>query len=160
MTRMMKSCCLLAVAALVAARGFAALSDVPAASCAGVIEKYNPGHYVAISEREPVASIQHLDEPALRGVSRRYYWADLEPKEGVYDFAAIRQDLEFLKQNHKQLVGFITHKPFRPGQNPLPEFLAQSALLNWRGYTAKVWDPVVAARLVALARALAAEFDR
>ena len=159
MTRMMKSCCLLAVAALVAARSCAAHSDVSAASAAGLVEKYNRGHYVAISERETVSGIQHLDEPALLGVSRRYYWADLEPKEGVYDFAAVRQDLEFLKQHRKQLVVFITDKTFSPGRNPLPNYLAQYALPNLRGSTAKRWDPVVAARLVALARALAAEFD-
>src|ERR1017187_1407891 len=125
MTRMMKSRCLLAVAALVAAKSCGAHPDVSAASAAGLVEKYNPGHYVAISERETVSGIQHLDEPALRGVSRRYYWADLEPKEGVYDFAAIRQDLEFLKQHRKQLVVFITDKTFSPGRNRSEEHTSE-----------------------------------
>jgi hypothetical protein len=157
---MMKSGCLLVLAALAAVRSCAAQPDVSAASTVGLIEKYNPGHYVAISERETVSGIQHLDEPALRGVIRRYYWVDLEPKEGAYDFAAIRQDLEFLKQHHKQLVVFITDNTFSPGRNPLPDYLAPYALPNLRRYTAKRWDPVVVARLIALARALAAEFDR
>ena len=159
MTRIKKSKCLLILAALIVAKSCAAHPDVPVASAAGLIETYNPGHYVAISERETVAGIQHLDEPALRGVSHRYYWADLEPKEGFYDFATIRQDLAFLKQHHKQLVVFITDKTFSVSRNPLPKYLAQYALPNLRGYTAKRWDPVVAARLIALARALATAFD-
>ena len=94
--------------------------------------------------------IRILRELGLRGVSHRYYWADLEPKEGVLDFAAIRQDLEFLKQHHKQLVVFITDKTFSPGRNPLPDDLAQYAFPNLRGYTAKRWDPCNPVCLVAI----------
>lgn len=35
--------------------------------------KRHPGHYVAVNEADEIQSIRHLDEPALRGVSKRYY---------------------------------------------------------------------------------------
>jgi hypothetical protein len=121
--------------------------------------KRHTGHYVAVNESEEVQSIRHLDEPALRGVSKRYYWADLEPKKDAYDLAAIKRDLAFLKAHNKQLVVFITDKTFRSGKNPLPSYLAEYALPNARGVTAMRWDPVVIERFVALNRALARAFD-
>ena len=132
------------------------VSSLPAVELPG---KYHPGHYVAIQEAESVGNISALDEPAVRGVSKRYYWAELEPKENLYDFAGIRADLAFLRQHHKQLVVFITDKTFNPRHNPLPEYLAKYALPNRHGFTAKRWDPVVSGRFIALARALAKEFN-
>ena len=48
--------------------------------------KYHPGHYVALNEAEAVSSIKELDEPAVRGVNKRYFWAELEPERGIYNF--------------------------------------------------------------------------
>src|SRR5690349_8318621 len=77
------------------------------------LAKYHPGHYVAINEQQEMRDIKHFDEPALQGVSRRYYWADLEPRKNDYDFAAIRKDLTFVQEHHKQLIVFITDKTFQ-----------------------------------------------
>ena len=121
--------------------------------------KFHGGHYVAITEREEVSSIKHLDEPALHGVNKRYYWSDLELQKNKYDFNGIRRDLKYLKEHHKQLVVFITDKTFQPNRNPLPPYLSQYALPNLRGFTAKRWDPVVVDRFIALSKALAKEFD-
>jgi hypothetical protein len=121
--------------------------------------KRHPGHYTAVNEAEEIQNIRHLDEPALRGVSKRYYWADLEPKKDAYELDAIKKDLAFLKEHNKQLVVFITDKTFRAGKSPLPSYLASYALPNARGITAMRWDPVVIERFVALNRALARAFD-
>jgi hypothetical protein len=121
--------------------------------------KRHPGHYAAVNEADEIQSIRHLDEPALRGVSKRYYWADLEPSKDDYYLDAIKRDLGFLKANNKQLVVFITDKTFRAGKNPLPSYLAAYGLPNARGVTAMRWDPVVVGRFVALNRALARAFD-
>jgi hypothetical protein len=123
------------------------------------VGKYHPGHYVAIGEMEAVGDIKALDEPALVGVNKRYEWAGLEPRKGVYDFAGIKTDLEFLRKHHKQLVVFITDKTFNPKRNPLPGYLAAYALPNMHGITAKRWDPVVVERLIALVQALGKEFN-
>jgi hypothetical protein len=121
--------------------------------------KYHPGHYLAISEAEAVSSIKALDEPAVRGVNKGYYWADLEPQKGAYNFSGIKADLDFLRQHHKQLVVFIKDKTFNPGRSPLPGYLSNDALPNLHGFTAKRWDPLVVERLVALVQALAKEFN-
>ncbi len=121
--------------------------------------KYHPGHYVAINEAEPVASIRELDEPPVRGVNKRYYWSDLEPRQGAYHFSGIQADLDLLRNHQRQLVVSITDKTFNPGRNPLPEYLSTYALPNLRGFTAKRWDPVVVSRLIALNRALAKDLN-
>ena len=121
--------------------------------------KRHPGHYAAVNEADEIQSIRHLDEPALRGVSKRYYWADLELSKDAYHLDAIKRELGFLKAQNKQLVVFITDKTFRPGKNPLPSYLVAYALRNARGVTAMRWDPVVVGRFVALNRALARAFD-
>jgi hypothetical protein len=119
----------------------------------------HPGHYAAVNELDAVQSIRHLDEPALRGVSKCYYWADLEPEKDTYDLDAIKKDPAFLKGHSKQLVVFITDKTFRAGKNPLPAYLAAYGLPNGRGVTAMRWDPAVIGRFVALNHALARAFD-
>ena len=121
--------------------------------------KYHPGHYVAINEAEAVSSIKELDEPAVRGVNKRYFWSGLEPEKGTYSFSGIRADLNLLRQHGKQLVVFITDKTFNPAKNPLPEYLSNYALPNMHGFTAKRWDPVIVERLIALNGALAKEFN-
>ena len=121
--------------------------------------KRHSGHYAAINELDEIQSIRHLEEPTLRGVSRRYYWADLEPSKDAYALGAIKRDLAFLKARDKQLVVFITDRTFRSGKNPLPSYLATYALPNGHGITAMRWDPIVIGRFVALNRALAQAFD-
>jgi hypothetical protein len=141
---------------LVAALAMAANDTVRGAEPAA---KRHPGHYAAVDEPDEIRSIRHLGEPALRGVSKRYSWADLEPRKDAYDLDAIKSDLGLLKAHNKQLVVFITDKTFRRGKNPLPSYLAEYALPNGRGITAMRWDPVVIGRFVALNRALARAFD-
>src|ERR1035441_10508021 len=65
--------------------------------------KRHPGHYAAVNEADEIQSIRHLDEPALRAVSRRYYWADLEPRKDAYELDAIKRELGFLKAQNKQI---------------------------------------------------------
>lgn len=136
-----------------------AVGIISSARAADASQKFHPGHYVALSEIQRVAEVKQIDEPALRGISKRYYWADLESKKGMYDFAAITNDLEFAKAHQKQLIVFITDKTFSPGRNPLPGYLSEFALPNLRGFTAKRWDPVVIERLIAVSQALATNFD-
>jgi hypothetical protein len=141
------------------ALGLGALGTGRAVAGADLPGKYHPGHYVAIEENQAVTDIASLDEPAVQGVNKRYYWADLEPRKDAYDFSGIKTDLDFLRGHHKQLVVFITDKTFQPGKNPLPGYLADDAVPNLRGFTAKRWDPMVVDRYVALVRALAGQFN-
>jgi hypothetical protein len=148
----------LAVWSLVLAVALAAAADDTVRGAEPAVKRH-PGHYVVVNESDEIQSIRHLDESALRGVSKRYYWADLEPGKDSYVLDAIKKDLGFLKTHNKQLVIFITDKTFRSGKNPLPSYLAGYALPNARGVTAMRWDPVVIERFVALNGALARAFD-
>jgi hypothetical protein len=148
----------LALRSLVLLAAFAMAANDTARGAEPAMNRH-PGHYVAVNELEDVQSVRHLDEPALRGVSKRYYWADLEPGKDAYELGAIKRDLSFLKAHNKQLVVFITDKTFRAGKNPLPSYLADYALPNARGVTAMRWDPAVIERFVALNRALACAFN-
>src|ERR1035437_8116370 len=148
----------LAVRSMVLAAVFAMATDDTVRGAEPAVKRH-PGHYVAANESDEVQSIRHLDEPALRGVSKRYYWADLEPRKDAYDLDALKRDLGLLKTHNKHLVVFNTDKTFRSGKNPLPSYLAAYALPNGHGLTAMRWDPVVIGRFIALNRSLARAFD-
>lgn len=123
--------------------------------------KFNPGHYVALSADQSVGDFPLLNEPAIRGVNRRYYWADMEPRKDAYDFSAIRADLELLSKHGKQLVVFITDKTFSPNDpNPLPEYIRAHGTTNLKGAVSpKKWEPPLIDRQIALCLALSKEFD-
>ena len=123
-------------------------------------QKYNPGHYVAFEIGAQLDTFRHLNEPAIRGLNVRYFWATLEPEENRYDFSEVRRDLDIAAKHGKQFVVFINDKSFGKGGNPLPEYMRPYGLANLTGgVSAKKWDPRVVEREIALARALGAEFD-
>lgn len=123
--------------------------------------KYNPGHYVALEAGANLEAFPYLQEPAIRGFNIRYSWADLEPEPNRYDFSALRRDLKTAAAHRKQLVAFLTDKTFSPrSPHPLPVHLRAYALTNSTGgITPKKWDRRLIERNVALAEALAREFD-
>jgi hypothetical protein len=70
------------------------------ASAAAPAVKWHPGHYIFVGHGEirPEHILEHF-----RGVEKCYAWSKLEPAQGRYDFTSIRQDLDLLKKNGKQL---------------------------------------------------------
>ncbi len=121
--------------------------------------KFNPGHYVAIGPLSEVSEIKYLDEPAVKGVNKRYFWRTLEPEEGVYDFTSIESDLEYLEGHDKQLVVFIMDKSFSE-KSAMPGYLSEYEMYSdWGGYSPVRWHPKVIDRFAALGEALGAKFD-
>ena len=120
--------------------------------------KRNPGHYVAVGPGAAMGEIPHLDEPAVRGVNKRYKWKRMEPQEGDYDFAEIEEDLEFLAERDKQLIVFIIDKSFSDYPS-LPRYLSEYEVEADGSLDPVRWHPVMVARLVALGEALAERFD-
>jgi hypothetical protein len=121
--------------------------------------KFNPGHYVAIGPLTDLGEINHLDEPAVQGVNKRYFWRTIEPEEGVYDFTSIEHDLEYLEGHGKQLVVFLMDKSFSK-RSALPLYLSEYELYsNWGGLSPVRWHPFVIERFVALGKALGERFD-
>jgi hypothetical protein len=141
-----------------AALVLALIASAIAAGPAGEGAKSNPGHYAAVGPGAIMAEIPHLDEPALRGVNKRYKWKRLEPRKGEYDFSEIEDDLAYLAARDKQLVVFIIDKSFSEWPS-LPEYLSEYAVESDGSLDPVRWHPVMVERLVALGEALATRFD-
>lgn len=152
--------------------GLAATAAAPDAVASGRTYKWNPGHYMTTPT---IGSWRHGDVVALaseqhvRGVQQRYWWAQLEPRRGQYDFSAIDAHLAVLRPLGKRLVIQVMDRSWdgSSAAGRLPSYLAGSAYAGgWyvkpggRGVVAKLWEPAVMDRLIALYAALGARYDR
>ena len=137
-----------------------------------------PRHYVFYGlERERITEPAFVETPALVGAQLKYRWSELEPRRDEYDFSAIRHDLELLARQGKRLfiqlqdISFVeAHPNVPPYLRENPEFHGgvvagyyhpddNDSLTLFSTWIPRRWDPAVRARLIALIRALATEFD-
>jgi hypothetical protein len=136
-------------------------------------------HYVFFGQdRDRIHSDSaFLRTPVIEGAQIAYTWRRLEPREGQYDFSAIREDLAFLSSRHKKLFVQLQDVSFLPTRINVPEYLLADpryhggAAKQYRiegddeehavheGWMAMRWDPAVQGRLRALLLALGEEFD-
>jgi len=127
--------------------------------CVGKIRS-RPGHYIALNDWDGTAEMLDSIRPGVTGLHKRYYWKDIEPAPGNYDFSAINTDLQLAKAKGVQLVAMIVDKTFTAGDNPLPPYLASYALpLIDGGYVSRRWSPYVIQRLGLLMQAMGNRFD-
>lgn len=121
--------------------------------------KFHPGHYVAVGPFFELPEIKYIDEPALQGVNKRYYWRTLEPEEGIYDFSSIEKDLEYLSRHKKQLIVFLIDRTFWK-KGGMPGYLSEFERKYDGGNFVPVrWDPEVVNRFIALGKAIGERFD-
>jgi hypothetical protein len=132
----------------------------PGSAVAEEQRKFHPGHYVSIGRAEVPNGIRAVLGKGVAGVQMRYRWAELEPSEGHYDFAAVARDLEAAKSANVQLVALIEDKTFKD-ERPTPEYLQAKQTMRNRsgGYTAVRWDPYVNDRFKQLIARLGERFD-
>lgn len=140
--------------------------------------KWHPGHYYALMgyvKNNPKQMAQVYKElektPAIRGLQIRYEWSELEPVEGVYNFAAIDQHLAELAKRKKRLIIMLQLKSFSPDSDFVPSYLKEGKYEDGvfafstfgskkpRGYNIKLWNPLVHNRLIALVSALGNHFN-
>jgi hypothetical protein len=133
--------------------------------------KWNPGHYMLMPKGESQAARlkyfdQIADEPVIKGAQVNYFWAQLEPKKGAYDFSVIEKDLARLRAHGKHLVIVVTDRSFGPGSKQIvPEYLLTEpeygggVVKTRSGESARVWDAAVMDREIALYQALGRRFD-
>jgi hypothetical protein len=133
--------------------------------------KWHPGHYMLLRSDAPQS---HLDdirgEPTVLGAQIRYQWTELEPRKDQYDFSRIESDLNYLASmpTPKRLVVQILDREFHTDEatGSVPDYLLTDPQYNGgvarsnTGYVARLWDPVVMDRVIALYRALAKRFNR
>lgn len=137
-----------------------------------------PRHYVFYGlDRERITESAFVETRTLVGAQLKYRWRELEPRRDEYDFSAIRHDLQLLTRQGKRLfiqlqdVSFVeAHPNVPPYLRENPEFHGgvvagyyhpdnDTSRTLFGTWLPRRWDPAVRARLIALIRALAAEFD-
>lgn len=142
--------------------------------------KWHPGHYYTILDHGKNKSWymwQVYNElkstPALQGLQVRYSWKELEPKEGVYNFAPIDKHLAELAKRNKRLIILLELKEFGTDEasSPVPAYARTSiyeggayAFANYEkgvtvGYGTKLWNDRIQDRWVALVRALGKRYN-
>ena len=123
--------------------------------------RFNPGHYLAANRGDSATDITRALRSGVTGFQRRYYWAEIEPEQGKYDFSKIRADLDLAASQGMQLVVFIADKTFNR-DIPLPNYLTgpqHMAKNRAGGYTALRWKPFVNSRFNALLTAVGQRFN-
>lgn len=133
--------------------------------------KWHPGHYAETQTRGsiPASVVSDISRMAnVRGVTQRYNWSTLEPARGEYDFSAIRADLDKLRPYGKRLIPLLMERTWSGADTScLPGYLStepgsNNGIVfrpNNEGVIARLWNPVVMDRMIALSAAMAEEFD-
>jgi len=128
-------------------------------------------HFVYFSrDRESIRNHSFLKHSAFKGAQIMYAWKDLEPDKGRYDFAMIREDIDYLKKHDKKLFIQLQDVTFDPKYIAAPTYLFSSdydlgAILQYNdagepdGWVTKRWNKKVRERFALLLKALGKEFD-
>ena len=94
-----------------------------------VVVKWHPGHYYTIypfAKNNPVLIEQYYSEmvgTSLKGMQIRYYWDELETKEGEYDFSQIETRLKEAEVKGKYLVIFVGIRSFDVESKLVPDYI-------------------------------------
>ncbi|MGI9246646.1 MAG: hypothetical protein ACR2I8_08100 [Steroidobacteraceae bacterium] len=140
---------------------FAAILCTPAANAYTTSRKFNPGQYsvILMSSNDDQRAMDDANRPGMRGIMKKYYWRELEPTQGNYNFAKIQADLNWGQAYGMQIIVMIVDKTFKP-ERPNPAYLDTNAPRNRAGgYTVVRWNPTVVTRYKALVAALGKRFD-
>ncbi|WP_339978521.1 hypothetical protein [Gymnodinialimonas mytili] len=128
-------------------------------------------HFVYFArDRAAIRDHTFLASDRFSGAQIMYAWRDLEPREGVYDFSVIHEDIAYLAGFGKQLFVQVQDATFSPENIPVPDYLMSAAYDGGvteqyletgevEGWVARRWSPAVQARFAALLSALGDAFD-
>ncbi|MCG8477925.1 MAG: hypothetical protein MI724_02430 [Spirochaetales bacterium] len=128
-------------------------------------------HFVYFArDREAVRGHRFLEVPRFAGAQIMYTWRELEPRRGVYDFSAIREDLEYLADHGKTLFVQLQDATFYDRYVGVPDYLRNrefdGGAVRQRtddgrteGWVAKRWNRAVRERFALLIAELGGEFD-
>jgi hypothetical protein len=140
-------------------------SMLAAAGTPVAAKKFNPGHYLLPYLGETQAGLlaradEVCRESALKGMQVRASWPSLEVSKGNYTFGNIEQLYGRLAACKKRLVLEVWAVSFDETVTAIvPSDLAASIAPTNKGYIAKLWDPAVMDRFIALYTALAKRFE-
>lgn len=124
--------------------------------------KWRPGHYLFLANRVDLekAASEVAKFGVVRGIQTRYYWEDLEPKKGNYNFSSILADANALQKRGLSLVIQLQYKTFRNQPAKIPAYLKTSEYEGGSyqeargGWNLRLWNKNVRTRLTALVMAM------
>ena len=138
-------------------------------------KKWHPGHYFNAYPHQLHDEDwnSRIKGSRIMGVTLRYGWRELESERGVYDFSAIRRQLERAARDDKYIGLHVEDRSWGDGAGKdrcVPDYLTTAAFGNGQmlvtkpdgrasGCIAARWDAATVGRYIALMQALAAEFD-
>jgi hypothetical protein len=144
----------------------------------GSVSAHGVSHFVFFNrDRERIKDVSFLETKAFIGAQLKYTWRELEPEKDAYNFAAIRQDLEFLTSKGKKLFVQLQETSFDSNVVLVPRYLLNDHIYSGgvdcqytipddddaravpAGWVARRWDPAVQERFHKLLFALGKEFD-
>jgi hypothetical protein len=106
-------------------------------------------------------------EPLIRGIKKKFLWKQLETSMDVYDTSPIQPYLDWAQAQDKHLVAEIWDRCFGTGCSFAPDYLLTLPEFHGgqvpqgadKGLIARVWDPVVVDRFIALLSVVGERFD-
>ena len=128
-------------------------------------------HFVYFArDRESIKDHPLLLHPMFKGAQIMYSWRDVEPEKGKYDFAILKEDIEYLKRYNKKLFIQIQDVTFDSNYKAVPPYLLTAEYdggvvmqINDNGspggWVAKRWNKKVRDQFELLLQALGKEFD-
>ena len=128
-------------------------------------------HFVYFArDREALRNHEFLSNIRFQGAQIMYPWRHMEPSRGVYDFSAIREDMDYLAGYGKTLFVQLQDASFFMVNIPVPDYLRapefDGGIIEQRtdsgkteGWVAKRWNSAVRERFARLIEALGEDFD-
>lgn len=131
------------------------------------LKPFYPGHYLQskAGNSSDVGDLALALQPGFVGALVDLPWGALEPRRGEYDFTILIEYLRWAEKNNRRIIGMIFDRDFKSGcgkSQVVPgwvDCVPFNAKLANRGCIAKIWDPAVNNRRIALIQAIAAQFD-
>jgi hypothetical protein len=148
------------------------LSAATTAGAQGI--KWHPGHYVMLDGGSSLSGhFRQIDEIGnernIEGVMIRIWWSDLETSWGRYDFSRIDSYIARLRRQSttKRLVVRIMDRKFNTSSSwgIVPSYIRNNSQFNGgvvrtsNGYAARLWEPSVMNRLIALYQAIGRRYN-
>jgi len=97
--------------------------------------KWHPGHYMLNHSGKKAFS-----NPRIKGAQIRYFWKDLEPSRGKYNFSQIEKDLKEFSANKKRLFIYLEYKAFN--EQAREENCAPQYVYNMEGVGLTYYDDI------------------
>jgi hypothetical protein len=155
---------------------FALLALAAALSTHAQAVKWHPGHYMMLANgngtQDARSQIDEIaNETSIKGVLLFVYWNQIEKSKGVYDFSAIDLYVNKLKTmaKPKRLVVHIRDRRFGSTSKTgiIPAYMLSDPIYKGgvayqpdnNSVVARLWEPAVMDRLIALYRALGTRYN-